>query len=204
MNRTNLNSIVLLIIHSHRARVLSRNPVLSENSVRAGNAEVMILVEIRLPSTMNAVFVALFALVTSTFQNRAALHAEILALRHQLAAFKGMRRVVSALAESLRGTADRFRSPRMFGPFDRMESAILASNSTKLFCLLPALPNASSPSKGRPRVESSGEAGTRAHRSDSSGWRTSPPIPAPGRLGGPHKPMAPTFGLLLRIQPQVL
>src|SRR5690349_610885 len=49
-------------------------PVLSENSVRAGNAEVMILVEIRLPSTMNAVFVALFALVTSTFQNRAALH----------------------------------------------------------------------------------------------------------------------------------
>jgi putative transposase len=59
--------------------------VLSENSVRAGNAEVMILVEIRVPSTMNAVFVALFALVTSTFQNRAALHAEILALRHQLA-----------------------------------------------------------------------------------------------------------------------
>jgi putative transposase len=45
----------------------------------------MILVEIRLPSTMNAVFVALFALVTSTFQNRAALDAEILALRHQLA-----------------------------------------------------------------------------------------------------------------------
>jgi putative transposase len=59
--------------------------VLSENSVRAGNAEVMILVEIRVPSTMNAVFVALFALVTSTFQNRAALHTEILALRHQLA-----------------------------------------------------------------------------------------------------------------------
>ena len=59
--------------------------MISENSVRAGNAEVMILVEIMLDSTMNAVFVAFFAMVTSTFQNRAALHAEILALRHQLA-----------------------------------------------------------------------------------------------------------------------
>src|SRR5437016_4335376 len=60
-------------------------PVVSENSVLAGNAEVMILVEIMLASTMNAVFVAFFALVTSTFHNRAELHAEILALRHQLA-----------------------------------------------------------------------------------------------------------------------
>jgi len=62
-----------------------RNPVVSENSVRFGNAEVMIFVEIMLASTMNAVFVACFALLTSTFQNRAELHAEILALRHQLA-----------------------------------------------------------------------------------------------------------------------
>jgi hypothetical protein len=60
-------------------------PVVSENSVRVGNAEVMIFVEIMLASTMNAVFVACFALLTSTFQNRAELHAEILALRHQLA-----------------------------------------------------------------------------------------------------------------------
>ena len=59
--------------------------MVSENSVRAGNAEVMILVEIMLASTMNAFFVAVFALVTSTFQNRADRHAEILALRHQLA-----------------------------------------------------------------------------------------------------------------------
>ena len=59
--------------------------VVSENSVRVGNAEVMIFVEIMLASTMNAVFVACFALLTSTFQNRAELHAEILALRHQLA-----------------------------------------------------------------------------------------------------------------------
>lgn len=40
--------------------------------------------EIMLASTMNAVFVAFFALLTSTFQTRAHLHAEILALRHQL------------------------------------------------------------------------------------------------------------------------
>jgi len=45
----------------------------------------MIFVEIMLASTMNAVFVAFFALVTSTFQNRADLHAEMLALRQQLA-----------------------------------------------------------------------------------------------------------------------
>ena len=63
----------------------SADVVVSENSVLAGNAEVMILVEIMLASTMNAVFVAFFALVTSTFHNRAELHAEILALRHQLA-----------------------------------------------------------------------------------------------------------------------
>ena len=63
----------------------SADVVVSENSVLAGKAEVMILVEIMLASTMNAVFVAFFALVTSTFHNRADLHAEILALRHQLA-----------------------------------------------------------------------------------------------------------------------
>ena len=39
--------------------------MVSENSVLAGNAEVMILVEIMLASTMNAVFVAFFALVIS-------------------------------------------------------------------------------------------------------------------------------------------
>src|ERR1700746_1660930 len=82
-----LGSTVTSHAHCRRGegRGQVRTPVLSENSVRAGYAEVMILVEIRVPSTMNAVFVALFALVTSTFQNRAALHAEILALRHQLA-----------------------------------------------------------------------------------------------------------------------
>jgi hypothetical protein len=52
----------------------------------------------------------------------------------------------------------------------------------KLFCLLPALPNSSGAGQGRSGVESSGEARMRAHRSNSSGRRTSPPLPASGRL----------------------
>jgi hypothetical protein len=36
---------------------------------------------------MSSLFVALFALVTSSFRSRVALQAEILALRHQLAVF---------------------------------------------------------------------------------------------------------------------
>src|SRR5437667_5439216 len=39
-------------------------------------------------TTMSSLFVALFALVVSTFQTRAALQTEILALRHQLAVFQ--------------------------------------------------------------------------------------------------------------------
>ena len=37
---------------------------------------------------MSSLFVALFALVASSFRTRAALQAEILALRHQLAVFQ--------------------------------------------------------------------------------------------------------------------
>jgi hypothetical protein len=37
---------------------------------------------------MNSLFVALFALAASSFRTRAALQAEILALRHQLAVFQ--------------------------------------------------------------------------------------------------------------------
>lgn len=77
---------------------------------------------------------------------------------------------------------DRFHSPRMFGPCNRMESTILASNSTKLLCLLPTLPNPSRAGQGHSGVESSGEARTWTHLGDSSGRRTSPPLPAPGRL----------------------
>src|SRR5437763_12553370 len=39
-------------------------------------------------TTMSSVFVALFALVASSFQTRAALQTEILALRHQLTVFQ--------------------------------------------------------------------------------------------------------------------
>ena len=39
-------------------------------------------------TTMSSLFVALFALVASSFRTRAALQAEIFALRHQLAVFQ--------------------------------------------------------------------------------------------------------------------
>jgi hypothetical protein len=39
-------------------------------------------------TTMSSLFVAFFALIASTFRTRAALQAEILALRHQLAALE--------------------------------------------------------------------------------------------------------------------
>jgi hypothetical protein len=86
------------------------------------------------------------------------------------------------MVKSVRGAADRIHSPGMFGPCNRMESTIVVSNSPKLFCLLPALPNSSGAGQGRSGVESSGEARMRAHRSNSSGRRTSPPLPASGRL----------------------
>ena len=39
-------------------------------------------------TTMSSLFVALFTLLASSFRTRAALQAEILALRHQLAVFQ--------------------------------------------------------------------------------------------------------------------
>src|SRR6266513_121671 len=45
-------------------------------------------------TTMSSLFVALFHLVASGFRTRAGLPAEILALRHQLAVSKRMRRVI--------------------------------------------------------------------------------------------------------------
>jgi hypothetical protein len=93
------------------------------------------------------------------------------------------------MAKSIRGAAGRIHSPGMFGPCNRMESTIVVSNSPKLFCLLPALPNSSGAGQGRSGGESSGEARMRAHRSNSSVRRTSPPLPAWGRLGvvGPRR-----------------
>jgi len=59
--------------------------VRTENSARFENAEVTIIRGMMVASTMNSVLVALFALFASSFRARAALQAEILALRHQLA-----------------------------------------------------------------------------------------------------------------------
>ncbi len=58
--------------------------VATENSVRSENKEVPINREIIVVTTMISLFVALFALVASSFRTRAALQAEILGLRHQL------------------------------------------------------------------------------------------------------------------------
>ena len=51
------------------------------------NEEVPIIREIMVATTMSSLFVALFALVASSFRTRAVLPAEILALRHQFAVF---------------------------------------------------------------------------------------------------------------------
>jgi putative transposase len=59
--------------------------VITENSVRSENTGVPIIREIMVATTMSSLFVAFFALIASTFRTRAALQAEILALRHQLA-----------------------------------------------------------------------------------------------------------------------
>ena len=59
--------------------------VVAENSVRSENIGVPAIHEIMVATTMSSLFVAFFALVTSSFRTRAALQAEILALRHQLA-----------------------------------------------------------------------------------------------------------------------
>jgi len=59
--------------------------VATENPIRSENTEVLLIREIMV-ATMSSLFVALFALLASSFRTRAALQAEILALRHQLAA----------------------------------------------------------------------------------------------------------------------
>src|ERR1700741_1310899 len=63
-------------------------PVVTESSVRFENTGVPISRELMVATTMSSLFVAFFALIGSTFRTRAALHAEILALRHQLAVFQ--------------------------------------------------------------------------------------------------------------------
>jgi hypothetical protein len=62
--------------------------VLTENSVRSENTGVPTIREIMVATTMSTLFVALFAFAVSSCRPRAALQAEILALRHQLAVFQ--------------------------------------------------------------------------------------------------------------------
>jgi putative transposase len=62
--------------------------VVTEYSVRSENKGVPIIREIMVATTMSSLFVAFFTLLVSTFRTRAALQAEILALRHQLAVFQ--------------------------------------------------------------------------------------------------------------------
>src|SRR5215510_10063150 len=57
----------------------------TENPVRIENAGFGSVREIIMVSTMTPFFIALLALVTSTFRTRAAQQAEIVALRHQIA-----------------------------------------------------------------------------------------------------------------------
>ena len=68
----------------------------------------------------------------------------------------------------------------MFRPCNRMESTILASNSTKLLCLLPTLPNPLRRSRTL-RSREQWRSQNVAPPGDSSSRRTSPPLPAPGR-----------------------
>ena len=63
-------------------------PAVTENSVVSENKEVPIIREIIVVTLMSSLFVALLVLVASSFRTRAALQAEILALRHQLAVFQ--------------------------------------------------------------------------------------------------------------------
>jgi len=56
--------------------------------VPSENTEVPIIRETMAVTTMSSLFVAVFALVVSTFRTRDALQTEILALRHQFAVFQ--------------------------------------------------------------------------------------------------------------------
>jgi hypothetical protein len=86
------------------------------------------------------------------------------------------------MAKSIRRAADRLHPAGMSGPHHRVESKIVMPHSAQLFCLLPAFPNSSGAGQRCSRIENSGEARTRPHRGDSSGRRTSPPIPVPGSV----------------------
>jgi len=70
------------------SKIVQFRAVVTENSVRSENTGVPIIRENMVATTMSSLFVTFFALIASTFRTRAALQAEILALRHQLAVFQ--------------------------------------------------------------------------------------------------------------------
>jgi hypothetical protein len=76
----------------------------TDNSVRSENAGVPTIREIMVATTMSSLFVALFALVASSFRTRAALQAEILALRHQLAVCQKRTRRVACASTAATGS----------------------------------------------------------------------------------------------------
>src|SRR5262245_17438970 len=73
-------SIVVTAVH-----LVCPDHVDAENPVRIENAGSRSIREIIIVSTMTPFFIALLALVSSTFRTRAAQQAEIVALRHQIA-----------------------------------------------------------------------------------------------------------------------
>jgi hypothetical protein len=76
------------MMYREKLMLAAARVVVTENSVPSENAGVPIIREIIVATTMSSLFVALFALVASSFRTRTALQAEILALRHQLAVFQ--------------------------------------------------------------------------------------------------------------------
>ena len=62
--------------------------MVTQNSVRSEYTQVPIIREIMVATTMSSLFVAVFALLVSSFRTRAAPQAQILAFRHQLAVFQ--------------------------------------------------------------------------------------------------------------------
>ena len=73
--KTNCRQIHALQTYPRRSRLRSKEfqSVVTENSVRSENAEVPIIREIMVATTMSSLFVALFALAASSFGTRAAL-----------------------------------------------------------------------------------------------------------------------------------
>ena len=72
----------------------------------------------------------------------------------------------------------RLHSSRMPGPCHRVESAIAAPHPAKLLCVLPAVETSFSAGPGYARAHGGRTGGAGSCASDSSGWRTSSPLPA--------------------------